>query len=51
MCGIGSDPAESMLTCAWRGSTLIAERTMTTPRSNGPTLAESIATTEIGVPW
>ena len=51
MWGIGSEPAESIATWAvWR-SIRIAERITTVPRSNGPTLAESIATTEIGEPW
>ena len=51
MWGIGSEPAESIATWAvWR-SILIAERMTTVPRSNGPTLAESIATIESGEPW
>ena len=50
MWGIGSEAAESIETWAIRGFTLIAERTMTTPRSNGPTIAESIATIENGCP-
>jgi hypothetical protein len=51
MWGIGSEPAESIETCALRGSTRIAERTTITPRSKGPTVAASTATTESGEPW
>ena len=51
MWGIGSEPAESIETWAVCGSTRIAERMTTVPRSKGPTLAESIATTESGEPW
>ena len=51
MWGIGSEPAESIATWAVCRSILIAERITTVPRSKGPTLAESIATTEIGEPW
>ena len=51
MWGIGSEPAESIETWAVRGSTRIAERTTITPRSKGPTVAESIATIESGEPW
>ncbi len=46
MWGIGSVPVASIEACAVCGSIRIAERTITTPRSNGPTRAESIATTE-----
>ena len=51
MWGIGSEPAESIETWAVRGSIRIAERITTVPRSKGPTMAESIATTESGEPW
>ena len=51
MWGIGSEPAESIEIWAVCGSTRIAERTMITPRSKGPTVAESTATTESGEPW
>ncbi len=44
-------PAESIETWAVSGSTLIAERTTTVPRSKGPTVAESIATIEKVEPW
>ena len=51
MWGIGSEPVESIETWAVRGSTRIAERTTTTPRSKGPIRAESMATVESGEPW
>jgi hypothetical protein len=51
MWGIGSEPAESIETWALWRSTSIAERMTTTPRSKGPTVAESIATIEKGEPW
>ena len=51
MCGIGSEPAESIATWAVCRLIRIAERITTVPRSKGPTLAESIATTESGEPW
>ena len=51
MWGIGSEPAESIETCACAASTRIAERTTTVPRSKGPTRAGSIATTEKVEPW
>ena len=46
MWGIGSVPVASIEARAVWGSMRIAERTITTPRSKGPTRAESIATTE-----
>ena len=51
MWGIGSDPSESIETWALWRSTLIADLTITTPRSKGPTVAESTATTEKSEPW
>ena len=50
MWGIGSETGESIETWAVLRSTRIAERTMITPRSKGPTVAESIATIEKAEP-
>ena len=50
MCGIGSEAEESIRSWAVSGSTSKAERMTTVPRSNGPTVAASIVTTESGWP-
>ena len=51
MWGIASEPAESIRSCAVRGSIWKAERITTVPRSKGPTTAALTVTSERGEPW
>jgi hypothetical protein len=50
MCGIGSDCAPLISTCAVVGLMSNAKRITTVPRSNGPTFALVIETIDSGAP-
>ena len=51
MCGIGSEVAPLISTCAVIGLMSSAKRITTVPRSNGPTFAAVTETTDSGAPW